>query len=297
VTIEVLDGGLLTSVQDAGGRWRWRHLGVPVGGAADPWSARLANRLVGNGDDAALLELTLLGPTLRFIESATVALVGEMSATIDGLPMPAFEARILRAGSLLRIAEGPDARAWLAIRGGVEVPSVLGSRSTDLRSRFGGLDGRALRDGDALAIGQLAAAEAGGRWLGAWPDGPIRITDGPHADVGIRDALVGGRWTLSADSDRTGARLDGRALLDGGEVRSMGLPLGAIQLPPDGRPIVTLVDRPVTGGYRVPAVVALADIGRLARLRPGDVMRFAHVPAPAARRAIEELERELARIG
>ena len=297
MTVEVLDGGLQTSVQDVDGRAGWRHLGVPVGGAADPWSARLANRLAGNADDAALLELTLIGPTLRFAEPATVALVGRMEATIDGLPMPSSEARILRAGSILRIDEGGDARAWLAIRGGVDVPVVLGSRATDLRSRFGGLEGRALRIGDTLAIAQSAAAGTGGRWLGVWPDGLIRITDGPHADVGTRDALVGGRWTVSADSDRTGVRLDGPPVTGGGEVRSMGLPLGAIQLPPDGRPIVTGVDRPVTGGYRVPAVVAYADIGRLARLRPGDAVRFAHVPVTAARRAIEELERELSRIG
>ena len=297
MTIEVIDGGLLTSIQDVDGRGHWRHLGVPVGGAADPWSARLANRLIGNADEAALLELTLIGPTLRFREAATVALVGDMAATVDGLPMPSSEARILRAGSVLRVSDGPDARAWLAIRGGVDVPTILGSRSTDLRSRFGGLDGRALRAGDALAIGQLAMAEAGGRWLGTWPDGPIRITDGPHADVGSRDSLVGGRWAVSADSDRTGVRLDGPAVAGGGEVRSMGLPLGAIQLPPDGRPIVTGVDRPVTGGYRVPAVVAFADIGRLARLRPGEPVRFAHVPIAAALRAIDELERELTRIG
>jgi biotin-dependent carboxylase-like uncharacterized protein len=297
VIVEVLDGGLLTSVQDVGGRAGWRHLGVPVGGAADPWSARLANRLVANAEGAALLELTLIGPTLRFTEPATVALVGDMSATVDGLPVPLSEARILRAGSVLRVADGPDARAWLAVRGGIDVTDVLGSRATDLRSQFAGLDGRTLRAGDVLVVGQPAAAGGGGRWLGAWPDGPIRATDGPHADVGTRDALVGGRWTVSADSDRTGVRLDGPPVAGGGEVRSMGLPLGAIQLPPDGRPIVTGVDRPVIGGYRVPAVVAFADIGRLARLRPGDPVRFAHVPVPAARRATEELERELARIG
>ncbi|HEX7224259.1 MAG TPA: biotin-dependent carboxyltransferase family protein [Candidatus Limnocylindria bacterium] len=296
MTVEVIDGGLLTSVQDAGGRAGWRHLGVPVGGAADPWSARLANRLVGNPDDAALLEVTLIGPTLRFAEPTTVALVGDMSATVDGLPMRSSESRTLRAGSVLRVADGPDARAWLAIRGGVDVPAVLGSRSTDLRSQFGGFEGRALRAGDTLAIGQAAAA-AGGRWLGAWPDGPIRITDGPHADVGTRDALVGGRWTVSTASDRTGVRLEGPSVAGGGEVRSMGLPLGAIQLPPDGNPIVTGVDRPVTGGYAVPAVVAYADIGRLARLRPGDAVRFAQVPIASARRATLELERELTRVG
>lgn len=297
MTIEVIDGGLRTAVQDAGGRTAWRHLGVPVGGALDPWAARLANRLVGNADDAALLEVTLHGPTLRFAEAATVAMVGDLEATVDGLPMPVAAARILRAGSVLRIGDGSDARAWLAVRGGVDVPAVLGSRSTELRTGFGGLEGGALRAGDVLTLGDAATGAAQGRWLGAWADGPIRITDGPHADVSTRDALVGGRWAVSSASDRIGVRLEGPAVAGGGEVSSMGLPLGAIQLPPDGTPIVMLADRPVTGGYRVPAVVAFADIGRVARLRPGDPIRFAHVPLAAARRATAELERELTRIG
>ena len=289
MSIQVVEPGILTTVQDAFGRREWRHVGVPSGGAADPWSARLANRLVGNPDGAALLEATLAGPTLRFTEPAIVALVGEMAATVDGLPLRPRAARVVRAGAELRVGEGRDARAYLAIGGGLEIDSVLGSASTDLRSGFGGLDGRALRAGDGLS--HRRAAGPGYRWSGSAAAGPIRIIEGPHAGF---EGLVAGPWRVGREADRAGVRLDGPPLSGVGEVPSMGLPPGVIQVPPDGRPIVMLADRPVTGGYRVPAVVIGADIGRVAWLRPGDELRFASVSIEEARSAWRRAEEELA---
>lgn len=284
--IEVVEPGALTSVQDVDGRPGWRHVGVPVGGAADPWSAGLANRLVGNEPNAALLEMTLIGPTLRFHSATFVALTGGLDATLDGLALPANAARAARAGSLLRVESGHGARGYLVVAGGIEVEHILGSAATDLRTGFGGHEGRALRVGDRLRCGT-----GGGpllRWTGEGPIGPIRIVDGPHAT-----ASLAGTWHVTADADRAGIRLDGPAL-DGGEVPSMGLPLGAIQIPPDGRPIVMLADRPVTGGYRAPAVVIRADIGRVAQLRPGDAVTFASVSLEEARSALRRAEEELA---
>lgn len=289
--IEVADAGALTSVQTARGRPGWCHLGVPVGGAADPWSARLANRLVGNPDDAALLEITMLGPSLRFGAATSVALTGAaFETTLDGLPLPLNVGRHVRPGSLLRIGPGDGARGYLAFGGGIEVEPVLGSSSTDLRTGFGGHDGRALRAGDRLRFG----ASSGGmrRWLGHAPDGPIRIVAGAHEGL---DRLIGRAWIVGADADRTGIRLDGDSIVaDAPEVASMGLPLGAIQVPPDGRPIVMLADRPVTGGYPVPACVIRADISRVARLRPGDSVTFASVSMEEARDALRRAEDELA---
>lgn len=287
MSIEVIEPGILTTVQDPFGRRDWRHVGVPQGGAADPWSARLANRLVGNPDGAAHLELTLAGPTLRFTETALVALVGEVAATLDGLPLRPGTARPVRGGAQLRIGEGRDARAYLAIGGGLQVEPLLGSASTDLRSGFGGIEGRALRAGDRLT--HVPSAPRGYRWLGTPPSGPIRIVAGPHSGI---PSLVGPSWRIGPEADRTGVRLDGPPIT-GGEVASMGLPLGAIQVPPDGRPIVMLADRPVTGGYPVPAVVIGADIGRVARLRPGDELRFASVSLEEARSALRRAEEEL----
>ena len=284
--IEVLAGGPLTSVQDAGGRPGWRHLGIPVGGAADAWSARLANRLAGNPDASPLLEITLGGLELRPDAPTLMAVVGGV-ALVDGLPAPADAAFTIRAGGTVRIEPGSSARGYLAVAGGFEVAPVLGSAATDLRSGFGGHDGRALRPGDRLALGTPHGRPM--RWSGARQAGPIRIVPGPHAAGESFD----GEWIVSNAADRIGARLEGRAL-EGGEVPSMGLPLGAIQVPPDGRPIVMLADRPVTGGYRVPACVIGADVGRVAQLRPGDRLSFVSVSLGEARDAMRHAEGELA---
>lgn len=286
--IEVLEAGALTSVQTAGGRPAWRHLGVPIGGAVDPWGARLANRLVGNSDDAALLEITLHGPWLRFGAPTVVALSGAtFEARLNGLPLPTNAGRHVRAGSLLRIGTGDGARGYLAVAGGIDVELVLGSAATDLRTGFGGHQGRVLRAGDRLACGTPSGTVR--RWVGSQPSGPIRIVDGPHRGA---SALVDQDWIVGAEADRAGVRLDGRSLPREPEVASMGLPLGAIQVPPDGRPIVMLADRPVTGGYPVPACVIRADIGRIAALRPGDEVTFSLVSIEAARRVLRESERE-----
>ena len=292
--IEVIEAGALTSVQTAEGRPEWRHLGVPVGGAADAWSARLANRLVGNPDGATLLELTLIGPALRFNAETAVALTGsDFHATLDGLPVPRLSARRVRRGALLRTGIGEGARGYLAVSGGIQVPSVLGSMATDLRTGFGGLDGRALQVGDRLAMGAPSARHA--RWTGLMPEGPIRIVPGPHHALLDVDALVDEQWVVGVEADRTGARLDGRALRAAQrEVASMGIPIGAIQVPPDGRPIVMLADRPVTGGYPVPACVIRADIGRVVALRTGDPVRFVSASMGEARDAIQNQETELA---
>ena len=290
MTIEVVEPGPLSSVQDPFGRPAWRHVGVPVGGAADPWSARLANRLVGNPDGAAVLEITLGGAHLAIDDGAWLALTGGLRATSAGIVLPRHEAWRLRPGAPVRIDAADGVRGYLAVSGGIVVDEVLGSRSTDLRTGFGGHDGRTLRAGDRLEVGPAVGPPA--RWSGTSATGPIRIVEGPHAD-GV-DARATG-WTVGVEADRTGVRLDG-ARLEGGEVPSMGLPLGAIQVPPDGRPIVMLVDRPVTGGYRVPACVIRADIGRVAQLRTGDSLTLAVVTPEAAVAALREAEAELDRV-
>jgi antagonist of KipI len=296
--IEVVEPGALTSVQTADGRPGWRHLGIPVGGAADAWSARLANRLVGNPDDAALLELTLSGPKLWFDAETAIALTGaDFEATLDGLPLPPFVGRPARVGSLLRIGIGNAARGYLAVSGGIKVPPVLGSMSTDLPTGFGGLEGRALRAGDRLTVGPPSGSTW--RWTGRkGATGPIRFLPGPHHASLDAAALTEGRWVVGTEADRAGVRLDGHLLAAGErEVASMGLPIGSIQVPPDGRPIVMLADRPVTGGYPVPACVIRADVGRVAGLRTGDRLTFASVSREEAVDALGEMENELAALG
>jgi len=287
--IEVVGAGLLSSVQTATGRPGWRRLGIPVGGAADPWSARLASRLVAMPDDAPVIEVTLGGAAFRFGRRAIVAHAGGTRLIVDGLEVAASAASFVRAGTTVRVEPGGGARGYLAVGGGIMVETLLGSASTDLRSGFGGLDGRALRDGDRLRLGPPSRTAM--RSTATPPSGPIRVVDGPHGTASELEGL----WATSDEADRAGVRLDGRRLA-GGEIRSIGLPLGAVQVPPDGRPIVMLADRPVTGGYRVAACVIRADIGRVAQLRPGDRFVFEAVSAAEARHALARREDELAAI-
>lgn len=285
--ILVVAAGPLTSIQTPSGRPGWQRSGVPVGGAVDPWSARLANRLAGNPDEVPLLEVAIGGIALRPDAPAVVGHAGGTSLVVNGLVAPPSSPAFVRSGGTLRVEPADGARGYLALAGGIQVDPVLGSAATDLRTGFGGLDGRALRDGDRLILGPASGTPF--RWLGSAPVGPIRLVDGPHGVA----AELAGEWVVGAEADRTAVRLDGRTL-DGGEVPSMGLPLGAVQVPPDGRPVVMLADRPVTGGYRVPACVIRADVGRVAQLRPGDLVAFVPVTVAEARAALAEAEAELA---
>lgn len=296
MSIEVVEPGALTSVQDVVGRRGWRHLGVPVGGAADAWSARVASRLVGNDDHAALLEMTVQGATLRFDAPVLIALTGGLEGRLGGFAVPPDVSLRVRAGATLEVADGDGLRGYLAVAGGIDVPVVLGSRATNLRTGFGGHDGRALRAGDRLRVGVVPDARRR-RWTGKRYPGPIRIVPGPHVDAVPAGALEEATWVVGAEVDRTGVRLDGpRIETTLREVPSVGLPLGAIQVPGDGRPIVMLADRPVTGGYPVPAVVIGADVGRVAQLRPGDALAFAAISLEEAREADRRATEALAAV-
>lgn len=287
--IAIVEPGPLASVQDPAGRPGWRRYGVPVGGCADAWSARLANRLAGNPDDAAVIEVTLGGAAVRLEARSVIAVTGGLAATAAGRQVPSGTAMRVAPGITVLLEPSDGVRGYLAINGGVVVEPVMGSASTDLRSGFGGHQGRALRAGDRLPIGPRAGPP--GSWTGGRAAGPIRIVPGPHPDA--LDALADGEWSVGLEADRAGVRLDGPRLEGPAEIASMGLPLGAVQLPPDGRPIVMLVDRPVTGGYPVPACVIRADVGRVAQLRPGDPVRFAMVSLDDAMKAWRDAEREL----
>jgi antagonist of KipI len=303
--IEVLEPGLLTTIQDPRGRRGWRRYGVPGAGALDPLAGRLANRLAGNDADAGLLEVTLAGPRLRLGASAVVALAGaDLGATIDGRRLPPGQSRPAPADAVIGFGgRRSGARAYLAFDGGIEVEPVLGSRATDLRSRFGGLDGRALRPGDRLRLGPAGrnAARRAAPSRPATSASAVRVLPGPHLDrfaPGALERLCDQGWTVSPNADRMGCRLDGGPLEHGAEpeVPSLGLPLGAIQVPPDGRPIVALADRPVTGGYPVLAVVARADIGLIAQRIPGDTLSFRVTTSHEALDALAEAERGLSEI-
>ena len=300
--IEVLVPGLQTTVQDAG-RPGHARIGVSAAGAADPVALLLANRLAGNPPGAAALEMTLVGGTFRFEAPALVALAGaDMRAELDGLPLPPLASRRIAAGGTLRCgAAAAGARCYLAVAGGIATPPWLGSRSTHLPSRLGGLEGRAIQRGDRLPFG-VAPAPAPGlvvqdRDLIA-PLPVLRVTAGAHAahfDAAARGLFESAEFTVSSASDRMGIRFEGAALSmpGGGRMPSEGMPLGAIQVPPDGAPLLLFVDHQTTGGYPVIAAVIAADLWRVGQLRPGARIRFEAVTLPTARALLLEQRRRL----
>jgi antagonist of KipI len=273
--ITVLSPGLLTSVQDLG-RPGYRASGVTVGGAADPAAAAVANLLVGNPVDAALLEITLAGPTLRFEAASRIALTGASFPGVAG-----WRPLEVKAGSTIECGHATHGcRGYLAIAGGLQVPPLLGSRSTHLAAGFGGYRGRALKPGDRLCFGEAHHPATDSRWslspsLLSLPQQPARLRlmlpdDPPDA----APAFLGSAYRVTSQSNRMGLRLAGPPITQHGDGISRAVLPGTVQLPPDGQPILLLADSQTIGGYPVLGHVASADLRLAAQLRPGDELIF-----------------------
>ncbi|GIG35973.1 urea amidolyase family protein [Cellulomonas pakistanensis] len=284
--IEVLAPGPSTLVQDRG-RPGLASVGVGRSGAADAGALRLANRLVGNAPDAAGLEVLLGGLVVAFPAGGVVALAGaEVPADVDGVPVAPHAATRVPPGGVLRTGTASrGVRLYVAVRGGLAVPPVLGSRAAD---RLAGIGPAPLRAGDVLPVGTdvLDAAQPWADPSRSWPEPVVlRVSPGPRADwcaPGALDRLVAARYVVSPASDRVALRLDGPPVerLDRGELPSEPLVPGAVQVPPDGRPVVFGADHPVTGGYPVLAVVEPRSRDLAAQLRPGDAVTFSLLDAP-----------------
>jgi biotin-dependent carboxylase-like uncharacterized protein len=287
--IRVAKPGLLTTVQDLG-RPGLAHLGVPTAGAADRRAFGLANRLVGNPPEAAALEITLAGPELELEAGGWVALTGgRVAADLDGRPAPMDVAVRAEPGQVLRIGSVTSGlRAYLAVRGGIDVAPVLGSRSTDTLAPVGP---PRLEEGMCLPVGERVGGDPFRQVAPTPPVDPepvLRAVRGPRDDLFTHDALralIGAAWTVTSDSDRTGVRLDGPVLerRRKAELASEGMVEGALQVPPDGHPILFLANHPTTGGYPVIAVVVGRDLPLAAQARPGTRLRFRLVTLAAAR--------------
>ncbi len=299
--IEVLRPGVQTTVQDLG-RPGWQSQGVPVSGAVDTLALVMANLIVDNPPDAAVLEWARRGPVLRFLEERVVAVAG-----VEPESVPPRRPRLVRAGEVLDLTHAPRGmRGYLAISGGITVPMVLGSRSTCLAGQFGGFRGRALRAEDTLPVGEPTLTHvgtgwfAGLEWVRADPEVTIvRIVPGPQADRFASwtwRVLTESTFHVRAESDRMGLRLDGASLTieEAGEMISAPVAAGGIQVPPDGRPIVLLADRQTLGGYPQIAYVISADLPKLAQIRPQGRVRFQEVSLEEAEHTRLTQQRDLA---
>ena len=305
--VEVIRPGAFSTLQDLGRRG-YQHLGVSVSGAMDEVAHRLANAAVGNPPAMATLEITLLGPVLRFSSRALIACCGaELSPSVDGKALPPGRAMSVPAGATLRFgARQAGVRAYLAVRGGFAVQPVLGSLSTQARAGLGGQAGRPLAAGDVLDLADPGgrAPRRGARALRARQalleamaePGPMRVLLGsewPQFSPGSQARWLDGPWRIGAQSDRMGYRLEGPVLERHvrADLLSETVSFGTVQVPPDGRPIVLMADRQSTGGYPRLAQVAGVDLPRLAQRAPGETLRFALIDVDTAQRLLLERAR------
>ena len=320
MTLRVITGGLQTTVQDLG-RVGHQAQGVPVGGAMDRVACRLGNLLVGNDEGAAALEATLIGPAITFETDTLIALTGgDLEPSVEGIDVPMWHPLCVERGSTLRFGRAKiGCRVYIAVAGGIDVLPVFGSRSTYLRAKFGGVEGRALMSGDLLHPGDSSRSSkhiadelhrpAGRRVVAArWSVGTtlrpvygddvvLRVVRGAHLD-GLKDsgAVFGSTFRVSASSDRMGYRLEGATLdlRNPTELLSEGTTFGTVQVPPGGAPIVLMADAQTTGGYPRIAEVTSVDLPLLAQLKPGDRLRFSIVSLEQAQALYLAREQEIA---
>lgn len=305
--LRCIDPGPLATIQDSR-RHGWQRFGVSVAGAMDPVGLAIANLLAGNPPGTAAIEVTLLGGTWEVgADSIRLAAAGaDVSLTIDGRPVAPGRAHTLRRGQRLALsATANAARGYLAVAGGFDCPPMLGSRSTHLRSHLGGIDGGPIRAGQELPLA-LAAAPAGPDLAldpATLPARPARIRaiPGPQGDAFTREGLetlFSADYTVTPEADRMGARLAGPKIAHAGgyNIVSDGVAPGSIQVPGAGQPIVLFADRQTTGGYPKIATVISADLGFLARCRPGDVVRFERTDLAGAAIHRQALAQQLRRL-
>lgn len=321
MTVQVMKPGLYTTIQD-GGRWGLQRYGVSVSGSMDRFAHRVANILVGNHDDAAVLEATLQGPELLLRESCWVALCGaDMRPQANGRPVPMWRPVHLSGGTLLTLSRAvAGCRTYIAFAGGMDTSFVLGSRSTHVRSALGGIRGRALLEGDELPLHKADKATlpaspcpsddktASVPWFVSpyiCPDyaasAVVRTIDAPETgwfSPEDLDRFYTQSYRVAVDSDRMGVRLTGAQstvlVWHAQSMRSSPVTFGTVQLPPNGQPIVLAADRQTTGGYPRIAHVVSADLPILAQLRPGDELRFERISHIAAEQLSHKLESDLA---
>jgi biotin-dependent carboxylase-like uncharacterized protein len=301
---EVIQPGPLTTVQDLG-RFGYQQYGVPTSGALDNYAFRIGNFLVGNEEWAASLEITLFGCQLRTLQDTKVAITGaNLAATINGEPAPAWESFPIKSGDVLsfpRLDSG--CRACLAIAGGIDVPAVMKSASTYVKAHIGGLSGRPLRQGDIVKANVSAASAAVTRlpseYIPAYESQiTLRVILGPQDDCfteGGIYTLLSSEYIVSTQADRMGYRLEGPRIehREEADIISDGIPLGAVQVPGDGLPIILLADRQTTGGYTKIATVISINIPKVAQVKPGDKIKFTPVTEEQAVALLKKYEQQM----
>ncbi|RFU70286.1 biotin-dependent carboxyltransferase family protein [Peribacillus saganii] len=305
--LEIIKPGLLTTIQDLG-RKDYQIYGISTCGAMDPFSSRIANILVGNNEVEAVLEVTLVGPKIKFIHDGLIAITGaDLSSRLNGETIPLWKSIKVSKGDILDF--GPiryGCRSYIAVAGGIDVPQIMGSKSTFIRGGYGGLDGRKLQKGDTISIdgSKLNTSLITSRKLppsyilNFEEDRKVRVILGPQLEAFTKDAIEDlflTPYKISIDSDRMGYRLEGVPLTHvmGADILSDFITAGSIQVPGSGQPIVLMSDCQVTGGYTKIGVVIGVDLPYLAQKKPGDYVRFEKIGIAEAQRLWKKQEQIL----
>ncbi len=302
MSIRVIQPGLLTTVQDLG-RTGYQQFGVSVSGAMDPRSAILANLLVGNSRGEGVLESTMLGPQLEFLQPTHIALTGgDMGAMLGDTPLSTYRCYPVKAGDILKFTGiKTGTRSYLAVAGGLDLPQVMDSLSTDLKARIGGFQGRKLEKDDQIPLRQPEKPVRNPTVRSIAPEVVprssyvLRVVLGPqddHFDPAGLNTFFTSTYTLTGQSDRMGCRLEGGVITQPGDgnIISDGIAFGAIQVPKEGKPIIMLADRQTTGGYPKIATVISADFRILGQLKAGDQVTFQQVTMAEAQEAYRHQE-------
>ncbi|MFW5725960.1 MAG: biotin-dependent carboxyltransferase family protein [Bacteroidota bacterium] len=306
--IQILRPGMLTTVQDLG-RTGYQQYGMPVSGPMDEWSFRLANLLVGNPPGAACLEITIAGPSILLQAEGWIAICGaDIQPRLNGETLENHRAYRVKTGDTLSTGfAAMGCRSYIAFSGGIDVPMVMGSRATYLTGKTGGYEGRALKEGDVIPLGE----EEKKPFSGTLPPevknipfapGPVRLLPGPETDSLDLEALknlLNSTFTISPNSNRMGYRLEGAAVKPKPEksnIVSAPVTMGTIQAPAGGQPLILMADRQTTGGYPRIALVATIDLPRVGQLKPGDTITFEEIGLEIAQRLLKERMRLLGKL-
>ncbi|MFP7492905.1 biotin-dependent carboxyltransferase family protein [Terribacillus saccharophilus] len=285
---QVVKPGLMTTIQDLG-RTGYQEYGVVVAGAMDDYALQIANLLVGNSRGEAALEVTMMGPTLKVMKDAVIAITGgNLSPRVNGQPVAMWKSIAVKEGQLIEFGQPLEGiRAYISVAGGFGLPEVMGSKSTYLKAKIGGLNGRALEKEDVLYAGGDTQAVIG-RSL-HYDEIPkykkeltVRVILGPHQDAFTEESIqtfLHSAYEITQQSDRMGYRLKGPELTHKttADIISEAIPLGGIQVPANGQPIILMADRQTTGGYTRIATVISVDLPLLAQAVPGTVIRFEEI--------------------
>lgn len=305
--IRIKNPGLLTLIQDSG-RYGYQQFGVPVSGVMDSFSHRIANTLVGNNENEALLEVTILGPEVEIMNDSLIAITGgDLSPVLNGEPIPMWESIRIKKGDTLGFGHIKNGcRSYIAFAGGIQVEKVMGSRSTYVKAKIGGLNGGNLKSGDILKIGDLEEnltstkyRKLPNKYIPTYSNNiEVRVTLGPQDDCftekGI-EKFLSAEYKVTNECDRMGYRLEGEAIehVNSGDIISDGINFGAIQIPSQGQPIIMMADRQTAGGYTKIANVISIDLPKIAQAKPGDCITFKKVTIYEAQKLLKEMEEDI----